>query len=258
MRAPRFFSRVGIIRHLMLDQRECKSVKREHEIRMNQSFAATISSASTSFSLFENHHCHQMMEDRPPLQIHKMGGSDLRQSDREVTQEQVMPIVPTMIDAYSDSLPGSNIRERRSNEDEKLIWYQHWDDGHGAYYYWNVRTNESTWLEPSEQYYASIEITRPILINKRFEGSQIYDHTRDTSFPREFECSITLEVMADPVIGADGYAYERAAIEEWFIKNDSSPTTNKKIEHKNLVPNRSLKALISSYTSIYVYTSTRE
>lgn len=31
-------------------------------------------------------------------------------------------------------------------------------------------------------------------------------------------CPITTEVMDDPVIAADGYTYERSAIEEWFKK----------------------------------------
>jgi hypothetical protein len=31
--------------------------------------------------------------------------------------------------------------------------------------------------------------------------------------------------MSDPVIGPDGYTYERKPIEEWLTKNNVSPVT---------------------------------
>merc|ERR1712167_477382 len=45
--------------------------------------------------------------------------------------------------------------------------------------------------------------------------------------PAEFECPITLDVMQDPVIAADGHSYERQALLEWFSSgNSTSPKTN--------------------------------
>ena len=43
--------------------------------------------------------------------------------------------------------------------------------------------------------------------------------------PRDFECSITAERMKDPVIAADGFSYERVAIEKWFSNKATSPKT---------------------------------
>ena len=43
--------------------------------------------------------------------------------------------------------------------------------------------------------------------------------------PPEFECSITAERMKDPVIAADGFSYERVAIEKWFSNHSTSPKT---------------------------------
>ena len=63
----------------------------------------------------------------------------------------------------------------------------------------------------------------------------------------EFFCPITCEIMQDPVITADGHCYERKEIENWLRNHDTSPKTNEKLEHKNLVPNHALKALIDSF-----------
>jgi predicted phage tail protein len=59
--------------------------------------------------------------------------------------------------------------------------------------------------------------------------------------PEHFQCSITLEIMRDPVTTSDGMTFERMAIESWLKSHDTSPLTNLKLANKNLVPNRSLK-----------------
>ena len=43
---------------------------------------------------------------------------------------------------------------------------------------------------------------------------------------------------------AEGNTYDRACIEDWLSSNDVSPLTGCVLEHKKLVPNRSLKNLI--------------
>ena len=62
--------------------------------------------------------------------------------------------------------------------------------------------------------------------------------------PDEYICPISLEIMEDPVIAADGYTYERVEIEAWFMKTRTSPKTNEALLHTHLVPNRNLKNLI--------------
>ena len=52
----------------------------------------------------------------------------------------------------------------------------------------------------------------------------------------EFLCAITREVMDDPVLAADGFSYERDAIERWFRTRATSPTTNERVP-PTLVPN---------------------
>lgn len=65
--------------------------------------------------------------------------------------------------------------------------------------------------------------------------------------PNEFECPILFEMMRDPVSAADGFSYERSAIESWLRTHDTSPKTNATLAHKNLIPNLTLKALINDF-----------
>jgi len=47
--------------------------------------------------------------------------------------------------------------------------------------------------------------------------------------------------MNDPVIGKDGYTYERSAIEEWLRSHNESPMTRERMTANDLVPNRILR-----------------
>ncbi len=55
--------------------------------------------------------------------------------------------------------------------------------------------------------------------------------------PGRYLCSITSQIMAEPVITADGHTYEREAIEAWLRENDTSPKTGRVLKHKELTPN---------------------
>mmetsp|Transcript_26143 Transcript_26143/g.38717 ORF Transcript_26143/g.38717 Transcript_26143/m.38717 type:complete len:306 (-) Transcript_26143:915-1832(-) len=59
-----------------------------------------------------------------------------------------------------------------------------------------------------------------------------------------FYCPITDEVMVDPVVDPEGNSYERAAIENWLVHNNTSPITRAPLTASQLVPNRSLKKAI--------------
>jgi len=62
--------------------------------------------------------------------------------------------------------------------------------------------------------------------------------------PDSHLCPISGEVMEDPVITAAGHSYEREQIEMWLASNDTDPLTNKKLQHKSLVPNHALRKAI--------------
>ncbi|XP_013858434.1 WD repeat, SAM and U-box domain-containing protein 1 [Austrofundulus limnaeus] len=69
-----------------------------------------------------------------------------------------------------------------------------------------------------------------------------------SGIPDEFLCPITRELMKEPVIAADGYSYEREAIQIWInTKNRSSPMTNLPLLTTLLTPNHTLKMAISRW-----------
>jgi len=73
--------------------------------------------------------------------------------------------------------------------------------------------------------------------------------------PDNYLCPVTQELMVDPVMAEDGYAYERAAIERWFTQKQSntgrqpqapSPMGNYPIGLK-LIPNNALRSEVMEW-----------
>ncbi|KAI4355079.1 hypothetical protein L6164_003887 [Bauhinia variegata] len=66
--------------------------------------------------------------------------------------------------------------------------------------------------------------------------------------PSYFICPIFQEVMQDPQVAADGFTYEAEAIRGWLDSDhDTSPMTNVKLAHNNLVPNRALRSAVQDW-----------
>ncbi|KAL5572863.1 hypothetical protein UlMin_022460 [Ulmus minor] len=66
--------------------------------------------------------------------------------------------------------------------------------------------------------------------------------------PPYFICPIFQEVMQDPHVAADGFTYEAEAVRGWLDSgHDTSPMTNLKLEHCNLVPNLALRSAIQEW-----------
>ena len=65
--------------------------------------------------------------------------------------------------------------------------------------------------------------------------------------PSRFICTMSQDVMEEPVMTADGFSYERSWIERWLRDNNTSPRTNMPLAHKLLTPNHDLKALIEEW-----------
>ncbi|KAJ9519399.1 hypothetical protein QJQ45_023031 [Haematococcus lacustris] len=57
-------------------------------------------------------------------------------------------------------------------------------------------------------------------------------------------CPLTMEMMREPVVAADGYTYERAAIQNWLGHSDTSPVTSEQLTHKLLLPNKLARDII--------------
>ncbi|KAK7242544.1 hypothetical protein SO694_00017484 [Aureococcus anophagefferens] len=67
------------------------------------------------------------------------------------------------------------------------------------------------------------------------------------SYPDEFACPISYELMQDPVIASDGHTYERSAIAAWFERRRTSPITNEDLPNLDLVPAHAMRSLIARW-----------
>ncbi|XP_037767986.1 WD repeat, SAM and U-box domain-containing protein 1 isoform X1 [Chelonia mydas] len=83
---------------------------------------------------------------------------------------------------------------------------------------------------------------------RKIEELRIKVDSVSLGIPDEFLCPITRELMKEPVIAADGYSYEKEAMENWIsTKRRSSPMTNLPLQSLILTPNRTLKMAINRW-----------
>jgi len=66
---------------------------------------------------------------------------------------------------------------------------------------------------------------------------------------RKWECPITLESIASPVLLDDGHVYEEMAILQWLRQNEASPFTNLPLKHKSALRLAPLKQTIELFLS---------
>ena len=70
----------------------------------------------------------------------------------------------------------------------------------------------------------------------------------DSEISHEFLCPITHEIMKEPVQCSDGFTYEKAAINEWFLCGKyTSPMTNKPLRDTSFTPNIILRNAIYTF-----------
>lgn len=70
---------------------------------------------------------------------------------------------------------------------------------------------------------------------------------RKKPIPEKYLCSITGQIMAEPVFTADGHTYEKEAIAEWLKKHNTSPKTNLYLANKHLTANHGKRGDILGY-----------
>ncbi|KAM2567042.1 hypothetical protein TB1_009470 [Malus domestica] len=70
----------------------------------------------------------------------------------------------------------------------------------------------------------------------------------ELSFPVDFRCPISLELMRDPVTVATGQTYDRDSIKLWIESgHNTCPKTGQALAHMEIIPNRALKNLIAMW-----------
>eukprot|EP00884_Botryococcus_braunii_P020704 jgi/Botrbrau1/7317/Bobra.247_3s0012.1 len=85
----------------------------------------------------------------------------------------------------------------------------------------------------------------------RHAPAQIANGYTTSDDEKVMECPLTLELMEDPVIAADGYTYERNAITEWLNKGKTtSPMTGEPLSDTKLVPNHYARSQIQRWREV--------
>eukprot|EP01012_Entosiphon_sulcatum_P017911 TRINITY_DN2266_c0_g1_i1.p1 TRINITY_DN2266_c0_g1~~TRINITY_DN2266_c0_g1_i1.p1 ORF type:complete len:459 (-),score=30.02 TRINITY_DN2266_c0_g1_i1:924-2273(-) len=83
------------------------------------------------------------------------------------------------------------------------------------------------------------------------EGLSSEELTAQLTPPDAFVCSISGDLMDDPVFTCDGHSYDRRAIERWLTACPdgkwTSPNTGLVLESRQLVPNHSLRSQIAAW-----------
>ncbi|KAK1559866.1 hypothetical protein Q3G72_019284 [Acer saccharum] len=91
-------------------------------------------------------------------------------------------------------------------------------------------------------------VLKPLSTSGEASSSFGMDSEEDRQSPSYFICPISQEVMQDPVVAADGHTYEEEYLREWLDGgHDTSPMTNLRLPHTDLVPNRALRSAIQEW-----------
>ncbi|KAI3959665.1 hypothetical protein MKW92_017797 [Papaver armeniacum] len=95
-----------------------------------------------------------------------------------------------------------------------------------------------------------MKVLEPLKDSSRASTSSSWmgDEEQSQGPPSYFLCPILQQVMRDPQVAADGFTYEAGALKEWLDGgSETSPMTNLKLTHLNLVPNHSLRSAIQEW-----------
>lgn len=67
-----------------------------------------------------------------------------------------------------------------------------------------------------------------------------------------FRCPLSQVLFANPVVAADGFTYEKAAIHDWLYRKgkDFSPVTGQPLPHNILVPNMNMRMVMAEVSHV--------
>ena len=85
-----------------------------------------------------------------------------------------------------------------------------------------------------------------------FDPSIITTLVDSNDIPHEFYCSISQDVMTDPVKTVDNHTYDRTSIERWFQHRLTSPLTGLELVSSLLVPNDTLREQIHEFARLKI------
>jgi serine/threonine protein kinase/ubiquitin len=91
--------------------------------------------------------------------------------------------------------------------------------------------------------------TRPMFSEAKARLQQLLVSQLGNDIPPAFICPISLDIIRDPVVCADGHSYDREAITNWLQTCNRSPVTNLPLDQNTFFPNYALRNAIEGYLS---------
>lgn len=80
----------------------------------------------------------------------------------------------------------------------------------------------------------------------------INDEVPNNKVPNEYLCSITQDIMQDPVKTTDNHTYDRVSIERWFKTRNTSPLTGLPLDDISLTSHTVLQDEIKEYMRLKI------
>ncbi|XP_019178460.1 PREDICTED: U-box domain-containing protein 9-like [Ipomoea nil] len=79
----------------------------------------------------------------------------------------------------------------------------------------------------------------------------LHPEQNNNSFPAEFRCPLSGELMKDPVVVSSGQTYDRPFIQKWLNSgNRICPQTQQVLSHTILTPNHLIRGMISNWCKV--------
>ncbi|XP_051148635.1 U-box domain-containing protein 33 [Andrographis paniculata] len=92
------------------------------------------------------------------------------------------------------------------------------------------------------------KVLEPMKVSCGVSSRRVGSEEQRYQIPSYFVCPIFQEIMQDPVVAADGFTYELEALKGWLESgHDTSPMTNLKLPHCDLLPNHALRSAIQEW-----------
>jgi hypothetical protein len=157
-----------------------------------------------------------------------------------------LPNGDSYIGSYKNDLrDGQGVEMCANGDSYDGNWKNDLKHGRGIYTTSNNEVFIETWVQGVRQ-------TQEKIAQKSTSKHPGSAAVAQIEIPNEYICPISLEIMRDPVITADGQTYERVQIEEWFDRGvNTSPKTGSVLPNTNLIPNIALRNVIEEFCQKY-------
>ncbi|XP_010552019.1 PREDICTED: U-box domain-containing protein 9 [Tarenaya hassleriana] len=103
-------------------------------------------------------------------------------------------------------------------------------------------------VQTIDQLQVALSDLKEMTVRKKMGKSSSLDMLETVSFPEEFLCPLSSELMRDPVVLVSGQTFDRPFIQKWLSSgNRTCPKTQQVLSHTGLTPNVLIGEMISKW-----------